>query len=126
MSLFHYLHLGHLNHQALRQHKLVIEKPLDMKLVDKIFQDHGGISTPEGKAILDGREFFTTESEDCLVCEIPPRYSKAIEFIYQVAKQTGCDIATVEGGGSESAEQFREGYLKMLEMPPYPQPAQSA
>lgn len=123
MSLFHYLHIGHLNHQALRQHKLVIEKPLDMKLVDKIFQDQGGITTPEGKAILDGQEFFTTDLEDCLVCEIPPRYSKAIEFIYQVAKQAGCDIATVEGGGSESPEQFREGYLKMPELP---QPAQSA
>jgi hypothetical protein len=120
MSLFHYLHLGHLNQQALRQHKLVIERPLDMELVGNLFHEFGGTVTSEGKAMLDGEEFYTEPAGDCLVCQIPPGYSKAVEFIYQLAKQTGCDIATVEGGGSSSPEEFIEARRKPV---PAAQPA---
>jgi len=112
MSLFHYLHIGHFNHQALRQHKLVIERPLDMELAGRLFHEFGGTITSEGKAILDGEEFYTEPDGDCLVCQIPHGYSKAVEFIYQLAKRTGCDIATVEGGGSSSPEEFIEARPK--------------
>ena len=112
MSLFHYLHIGHFDEQALRQHQLVIQRPLDMELAGKIFHELGGTNTEDGRAFLGDEEIYTEPGNACLVCQIPRRYSKAVEFIYRLAKQTGCVVATVEGGGSETAEQFLSSYQK--------------
>jgi len=107
--MFHYLQLGHFDQDALRQHKVIPVKPLDMDLAQRLFLQAGGMIPPNGTATIDGC-VVNQEEGGYLTCEIPVRDGKAVEFISRLAQETGCGIAYAEGGGSETVEQFLASY----------------
>lgn len=107
--MFHYLQVGFFDHAALRQHKVVPVKRLDVDFAKRLFLEVGGIIPSDGSATIDGCVVYL-EDAGYLTCEVPMRYGKAVEFIARLAQETGCDIAYAEGGGAETPEHFLTSY----------------
>src|SRR5262245_38641021 len=99
--MFHYLQLGYFDHAALRKHKVVPLRALDMELAERLFLEMGGTVSQDGLATLDGCVVYQEEGK-YITCEIPLQYGRAVEFIARLARETGCDIAYAEGGGTET------------------------
>lgn len=98
--MIHYLYIGHFEHECgfvkfekktdIKPiwHRPVVSRPLDTSLIDRLLRRHGITAST-----IPDHWGLSIESEGFLSCDRFTRSDEAIEFIKELAQQTGSEIA---------------------------------
>ncbi len=96
--------LGFVDYDAVKQHSIVLRKPIDMAAVHRLVQEMGETS-PNGDISVDGLPFICHEGY--LTFPAPVMHRRAVDFIVRLARETGCEIADIELGFVSDPDDFR-------------------
>lgn len=87
--MIHKLTIGHFDVEALKDRKLVVLRPLDMNLVNRLLREFGQIGE-DGRATLGGH--VVEVKDGYIVCPwlMATRVQAAEEFARRLQQETGC------------------------------------
>jgi len=118
--MIRYNMLGFLDHDAVKQHSIVLRQLIDRAGVHRLVEEMGETS-PGGDISVDGHPFIWHDGY--LTFPTPVFRRKAIDFIVRLARETGCDIADIVLGQILTPEAFRahsELMSKLIDQTPSP------
>ena len=92
--MVHRLTIGHLDPDAVRERRVVVTRPLDMKIVTRLLREFGE-PDPAGRPTIGGRP--VEMHDDYLVCPwlMPSPIPGVAEFALMLQEQMGCVLAEV-------------------------------
>ena len=98
--MFSSLCFGFFDPIRLRQHELVVRHTLDSEAVERAFRECGG-TVAEGSGDLDGHRFIL-HAEGFLESTSVLATRRVVDFVAQLVRETGCEIASFSFGGTVS------------------------
>jgi len=105
--MIHILTMGHLDPSAVRRRQVIVQKPLDMGIVNRLLSELGGRDV-QGRPTLDGQRVEV--SDGIVVCRWRVggyRNRVAEEFALRLLRQTGCVLADREHSQVIEPEQLQ-------------------
>ena len=110
--MIRYMTIGHFDHDALQNHRLVVVKPLDMKIVHQLVAEMGEF-LPNGEMVVAALPVIYQNGY--IMCP-PIVRGKALEFLVRLAEETSCDIADMELGHLMTPKEFREHCERLVDV----------
>ena len=98
--MFSSLCFGFFDPIRLCQHELVVRHALDSALVERVFRECGG-TVAEGSGDVDGHRFIL-HADGFLESTTVLATRCVVDFVAQLVRETGCEIAAPSFGGTIS------------------------
>ena len=109
--MFASLSFGFFDVAELRQHNLVVRRPLDARTTQRLFCAYGEL-LPDGSGCVDGHRFLA-HPEGFLESTSVLTSRRVMDFVTQLVKETGCEIASAEFGGVLSLDSLVSNFEQL-------------